>query len=90
MESDVINIQTEMPCESCAKKKFKEIEFLKNELQLKEAKILQLTQHVHQLETDPLIQNKKRWLTDLGKDDMNEAMITDSAKKDITIERLTW
>ena len=87
MASDVINIQTEMPCESCAKK-FGEIESLKNELQLKEAKILELTRHVHQLETDPPTQNKKRRLGDLVKDDMNEAMITDSANKDITIGNL--
>ena len=66
MESDVINIQTEVDgtrnndaetcrnevvaikpnpksCESCEKKKFAEIEFLRNELQMKEAKILELT-----------------------------------------------
>ena len=66
-----------------------EIESLKNELQLKEAKISELTSHIHKLETDSTTQNKKRRLGDLGKDDMHEAMMKDSANKDIIIDNLT-
>ena len=57
------------------------IDSLKTDIQSKEEKILKLTSHVHQLETDAPTTNKKRRYGDVGKDDMNEAMIVDSADK---------
>ena len=54
----------------------------------KEENILKLTGHVHHLETAAPTTNKKRCYDDVGKDDIDEAMMADSADKDIIIENL--
>ena len=64
------------------------INSLKTDIQSKEEKILKLTSHVHQLETDAPTTNKKRCYDDVGKDDIDEAMMADSADKDIIIKNL--
>ena len=63
------------------------IESLKIDLKLRETKIVELTSHIHVLETDPpSSQNKKRRREDIDTGDMNEALIKD---KDIVINNLT-
>ena len=73
-------------CERC-KNHCSTIESLKTDLQKKEENIMKLTSHVHKLETDHPTTNKKRRYGDV-KDDMNEAMMQNSADKDIIIGNL--
>ena len=49
---------------------------------------MELTSHVHKLETDHPTTNKKMRYGDVGKDDMNEAMMQNSTDKDIIIGKL--
>ena len=87
--NEAVAVKPNARCESCEKKHFAEIESLQNELQLKEAKISELTSHIHKLETDSPTKNKKRRLGDLGKDDMHEATMKASATLSKTLLSIT-
>ena len=85
-ESSQQEASPKMPCQEIVGIN---VEPLKKELESKEAKILELTRHIHMLETDPPAKNKKRRLGDVGNDEMHAAMVDDSANKDIIIAQLT-
>ena len=74
-------------CEEC-KTNYPTIELLQTDLKSKEEKIRELTRHVHMLETDLPTTNKKRRYGDTGHDEMHEAMMNNSADKDIAIGNL--
>ena len=85
-ESSKKEASPKMPCQEIVGIN---VEPLKKELESKEAKILELTRHIHMLETDPPTKNKKRRLGDAGNEEMHVAMVDDSANKDIIIAQLT-
>ena len=62
------------------------IKDLKQALKVKDERIDEMSQHIHFLETDLPLQNKKRKLDSLG--EIDEEMIKDTYNKDLKIRNL--